>query len=326
MVELLDRGVREDAVDVLTSAQAAAPPKEMPDIERFVRPSWPRSAKIVTAVLGVLAVAGVFGTAVQYFDDDSAPDYQAQISDITEQRDALLVQNGNLRVDVNGLEADNAQLDADNTQLAADKAQLQAKSDAVSADLATVQAENSTMSTQLALATAEVKDLTNQVSGLQAANEAVTAERDVLVAMFPMAVEPSLEGVDVTGTYAAKWLPAYNSGLANIALPGVEQVVIGHTRQGWLQVTIPDVVTAALHQTDGALFTMVDTTTAVPPVDGVARMARVAITIYAGETVTAQDGTTTVTDLGMSIAVSTPAVEGAPEGVALYGVVLTPQA
>jgi hypothetical protein len=188
-----------------------------------------------------------------------------------------------------------------------------------------VQGENSTISTELALATAQVGDLTNQIGDLQAANEAVTAERDALVAMFPMLITTSLVGVDVAGTYAVKWFPAYNSGLADLSLPRVAQVVIGHTEEGWLQVSIPGVVTAGLFGTDGALSTMVDTTTAVPPVDGVARIARVTVTIYAGETVTAQDGTTTVTDLGMSVAIATPAVGSAPAGVALYGATLTPQ-
>jgi hypothetical protein len=143
--------------------------------------------------------------------------------------------------------------------------------------------------------------------------------------MFPMIVDTSLVGVDVTGTYAAYWFASYNYGLADIRLPGVAQIAITRTAEGWLNVTIPGVLSAGLMRTDGALFTMVDTTDAVPPVDGVARPARVAITIYAGETVTAADGTTTVTDLGLSIAISTPEFGTAPAAVALFGATLTPQ-
>ena len=346
MVELLDRSLSQGGIEELARTEGAGPPKEMPDVERFVRPRWPRSAKILVAALAVLAIAGAFGTAVQIFDDDAVPDYQAQVSELTEQRNQLLVENvrlsasktqleaGNtqlaadntqLAADNTQLAADNAQLEAGNRQLAADNAQLDAESDAVSADLATVQADNSIMSNALALATAEVGDLTNQVSELQSTNDAVAAERDALAVMFPMLVNTSLVGVDVTGTYAVKWFPAYNSGLANISLPRVAQVVISHTEEGWPQVDIPGVVTAGLFGTDGALSTMVDTTTAVPPVDGIVRTARVAITIYAGDTVTAQDGTTTVNELGMSITIATPAVGSAPAGVALYGAGLTPQ-
>jgi hypothetical protein len=167
--------------------------------------------------------------------------------------------------------------------------------------------------------TGQVDTLTGQVDTLLATNDAVTAERDALVAMFPMIVDTSLVGVDVTGTYDVDWVPAYNSGLVDIALPSATQVTISPTAEGWMQVSIPGVVTADLARTDGALFTMVDTTTAVPPVDGVARTARVAITVYAGETVTDTAGVTTVTSLGMSVAISTPAFGSAPAGVALYG-------
>ena len=339
MVDLLDQTLSQGGVDELAPTTAVLPPKEMPDIERFVRPRWPRSAKIVTAVLAVLAVAGVFGTGWQYFNDDAA-DYQAQVSDLTDQRNALLAQNGNLRTDADALEADQAQvtadnalltadkaqLTADNAELTADNAQLQAESAAVSAELTAAQAQNSTLSTELAVATAQVNGVNNQVYDLRATNETVTAERDALAAMFPMVVGTSLEGVDITGTYGVKWFPAYNSGLANISLPNVSQVVISKTPEGWIQVGIPGVVTAGLFPSDGALSTMVDTTTAVPPANGVARIARVTLTIHTGETATAEDGTTTVTGLGMSIGISTPAVEDAPAGVALYGAELTPQA
>jgi hypothetical protein len=180
--------------------------------------------------------------------------------------------------------------------------------------------------------TGRIGDLVGQVDDQLMVNEALVAERDALVAerealvaMFPMMVDTSLVGVDVTGPYAVRWIPVYNSGLADLALPNVTQITISSTAEGWLQVTIPGVINADLHRTDGALFTMVDAVTVVPPVDGVARLARVAITIYAGETATALDGTTTVTDLGMSIAISTPASGSAPAGVAMYGAELTPR-
>jgi type II secretory pathway component PulM len=332
MVDLLDQSLNQGGVDQLARPAEAAPPKQMPDIERHVKPRWPRNAKIVTAVLAVLALAGVFGTAWQYFNDDSS-DYQAQISDLTDQRNALVIQNGNLRTDVNGLEEANAQLSADkaqyaadNAQFAVDNAQLQAQYDAISADLVAAQNQNSTLSTEMAVATRHIVSLDNQINGLEASNETVTAERDALAAMFPMLVDTSLVGVDVAGTYAVKWFPAYNSGLPDIALPGVTQVVISNTDEGWLQVRIPGVLTAGLLGTDGALSTVVDTTTAVPPMNGVARTARVAVTIYAGATVTAADGTTTVTELGMSVVTMTPAAGDAPAGLALYGAALTPQA
>lgn len=308
MSDLLDRNHAQHTVEARTSG--TGPPKEMPDIERYVTPRWPRRAKIVVAVLGVLTVAGAFGTAIQYFGDDT--DDGATITRLTEERDELVVENADLLGDVEQLEADNSLL---GTEL-----------DDTSAELATATGQVGVLTSrvgdltgQAATLTGQVDTLTGRIDTLQATNDAVAAERDALVAMFPMIVDTSLVGVDVTGTYAVDWIPAYNSGLVDIALPSVTQVTISPTAEGWMQVSIPGVVTADLARTDGALFTMVDTTTAVPPVNGVARTARVAITIYAGETVTDVDGATTVTSLGMSVAISTPAFGGAPAGVALYG-------
>jgi hypothetical protein len=276
--------------------QGLGPPAPMPPIERSTRPPWPRSAKLVVAILGVIAIAGSAGSVAQLLDDDSSLD-EAEVSEIIEQRDALLIENEGLSSDVALLETSNALLVAD--------------ADALSAELVAAEAEQAVVSAQLTEATAQVA--------------ALTEERDALVAMFPMIVDSSLVGVDLAGTYTVAWMPAYNSGLADIALPSVRRISIRPTAEGWLQVEIPGVVTAGLSRTDGALFTMVDTTTAVPPVAGMTRLARVAITIYAGETVAAQDGTTTVTELGMSVAISAPAVGDAPAGVALYGAELTPQ-
>jgi outer membrane murein-binding lipoprotein Lpp len=300
---LLDRNLEQQTVEQRERTSGTGPPKEMPDIERYVTPRWPRSAKTVVAVLGVLTVAGVFGTAIQYFGDDTGDG--AEITQLTEERDELAVENADLLADVEQLELDNSLL---GTEL-----------DETSAGLATATGQVGTLTNRVGELTGQVDTLTGRVDTLQVTNDAVTAERDALVAMFPMIVDTSLVGVDVTGTYDVDWIPAYNSGLVDIALPSATQVTISPTAEGWMQVSIPGVVTADLARTDGALFTMVDTTTAVPPVDGVARTARVAITVYAGETVTDTAGVTTVTSLGMSVAISTPAFGSAPAGVALYG-------
>jgi len=310
MSEILDRNLERQTVEERERTSGTGPPTEMPDIERYVTPRWPRSAKIVVAVLAVLTVVGAFGTAIQYFGDDS--DDAARITQITEERDDLVVENAGLLANVEQLEADNDVLGTELDETSAELATAAGRVGALTGEVGTLTGEVGTL-------TEQVGTLTDQVGALTATNDAVTAERDALVAMFPMIVDTSLVGVDVTGTYAVDWIPAYNSGLTDIVLPNVTHVTISPTAEGWLQVSIPGVVAADLARTDGALFTMVDTTTAVPPVDGVARTARVAITVYAGETVTDVAGTTTVSSLGMSVAISTPASGNAPAGVALYG-------
>ena len=296
MSEILDRSVEHRTVEGPERPPDTGPPRQMPDIERYVRPRWPRSAKIVVAIVGVLALVGMFGTVVQSVGDGD--DQDAEIAQLTEERNELAIENSGLLID--------------NEQLKADSSQLGIELDETSAELAAAAGHVRDL-------TGQVDDLTGQVGTLGAANDAVTAERDALVAMFPMIVDTSLVGVDVTGTYAVDWIPAYNSGLGDIVLPSVTEVTVSRTSQGWMHVSIPGVVSADLARTDGALFTMVDTTTAVPAVDGVERTARLAITVYAGETTTDVDGITTVSTLGMSVAISTPALGGAPAGVALYG-------
>lgn len=295
--ETTDRGVPR------VPAQAPPPP---------VRGSWPRWAIAAVAVLGALALGVATVAVVQWIDDDptDASGYEGQIADLTRERDDLL--------------ADNAALAGDVTRLESDVAQRIAALDATSAeleqalvDLAGARDNAATISAALAAETERVRELEGKV-------ESLSAELHAVLAMFPLAVNTSLVGHDVAGGYAAAWVPVYNYGLADIALPGVRDVNIGHTPEGWLDVTIPGVVTADLLRADGALTTIVDSNTSVPPVDGVARTARVTITIYAGETVRDQDGATAITKLGMTVAISAPAVDGAPAGVALYGAVLTP--
>jgi hypothetical protein len=277
----------------------------MPAIERYLNPRWPNRAKVAVAGLAVLALGGAFMSAAQYVTDEDVDTaaYETQIAQLTDQRDDL-----------------RAGADA----VSADLAQREAELAGVSTELADVRLENTTMSAALTTANTRVQNLDERVVELQATNATVTAERDALAAMFPMTVDTSLAAADVAGTYAADWMLGYNSGLTDLALPSVRKVTIGRTEEGWLTVTIPGVVSAALTGTDGALFTVVDSTEAVSPVGGVARVARLAISVYAGATVTAADGTTTITELGLSIAISTPAVGSAPAGVALYGADLVP--
>jgi hypothetical protein len=331
MLELLHRSVGEPTRDgatapthptgdrIATRTTGTGPPKEMPPIERYLTTPWPRRAKVATAALAVLAVGGAVGTVVQLLDDDvDVTPYETRIDDLTIARDTALA-------DVDRLESELAGV---NGELAT-----------ATTELATARIAGEQLTTELAAAEDRIAMLTGDVIDLQAANTmvgdqvldlradnaAVTAERDALAAMFPMTLDASLVGVDIAGAYDVDWTPAYNSGLADIALPGVARVRIVQTPEGWLAIDVPGVVNAGLHRSDGSLVAVVDSTTAVPAVNGVARTARVAITVYATEGTVTDDGTTTLTELGMSVAVSTPATATTPAGVALYGAELTPR-
>lgn len=297
MLEILDRTINERSTAPSAPTRGTGPPKEMPPIERYLRPPWPQRARIAVAALSVVAVAGVLGTTLQAVGDDGTDDLDAQIVQLTEQRDELAAANAGV----------DAELEAAESRISS-----------LTGEVIEMRIANATMAADL---TATDIALADQVT----ATETVVAERDELAALFPLTVDTTLRGRNIVGTYDIEWLPAYNSGLADIALPTVRQLTISRTGEGWLRVDIPGVVRAELMRTDGALFTMVDSTTAVPAVNGVPRVARVAITVYADDTTTTVGGATTVEELGLSIAISTDDVGTVPGGVALYGAELTPQ-
>jgi cell division protein FtsB len=323
MLELLDRTLHEPVV-VPPPRVATGPPKGPPRIEVDVTTPWPRSAKIVTTALLMLAIVGAFGTIVNWNRADDTDTYQAQAAQLTQERDNLRVERQELQAEINrvttDLQAAQAEADRLDTQLGV-----------TASELATIRLERTAVEQDLTAAETRIDELTGRVIELNADNDALTADlatveadRDALAKLFPVTVDPVLARAGIAGTYDATWIRAYNEGLPTITVPTVRTVTITRTAEGWLRVTIPGVVTANLTRSDGALFTMVDTTTAVPAVNGTVRTARVALTVYATSTTVARDGTVTVDGLGLSIAISTPAVAGAPAGVALYGAELTP--
>jgi hypothetical protein len=318
MLEILDRTINEPSTAPSAPTKGTGPPKEMPPIERYLRPPWPRRARIAVAALSVVAVAGVLGTTLQAVGDDGTDELDAQIVQLTEQRDALADANATLETDLTGATVRLAAVDLEMTAVEAELEAAESRISTLSGDVIEMRIANDSLAADLAATEIALAD---QV----AATEATLAERDALAALFPLTVDTTLRGQDLVGTYDVEWLPAYNSGLADIALPTVRQLTISRTGEGWLRVDIPGVVRAELMRTDGALFTMVDSTTAVPAVNGVQRVARVAITVYAGDTTTTVGGATTVDELGLSIAISTDDVGTVPGGIALYGAELTPQ-
>jgi len=310
-MNIIDRTIKESATQPSAPAKGTGPPKEMPPIERYLRPPWPRRARMTVAALSVVALAGILGTTLQAIGDGGTDDLDAQIAQLTEQRDELADAN-------EVLQADSAALDLEMTAVNAELEAAESRISSLSGDVEEIRNANEALTADLATTDIEL-------AGQVEVTEVVVAERDALAALFPLTVDTTLRGQDLVGVYDVDWLPAYNSGLADLALPAARELTISRTGEGWLRVDIPGVVRADLTRTDGALFTIVDSTTAVPAVNGVARVARVAITVYAGDVTTTVGGVATVENLGLSIAISTDSVGTVPAGVALYGAELTPQ-
>ena len=154
----------------------------------------------------------------------------------------------------------------------------------------------------------------------------LTAERDALAALFPMTFDATLTGVDLVGTYDLTWEQIYCDGLTNCGtVPAVKTATITANDAGWLTITIGDFMTGMLDRTDGSLSTVIDNTTATPPIANSPRVSRVAINVYAHGITIGADGTRHIDDLGASIVVNAAPVSGFPAGVALYGLTLTPR-
>ncbi len=323
MIGLLERTLLEPVAEKPQPTVSPTPPARMPPSRHSADTPWPRGAKVLTAVLLVVALLGVFGTvvAIANRDDVSATkrQYQSQIDQLTGQRDKAVGAQHDLQT----------QLTAAN-----DRATTVGEArDALTTELAAVQSRIETLTGRTAEIQAALDKTTvsNAVIQGQLAAQTdrttwVTAERDALAKLFPLTFDTSLVGVDLLGTYDIKWHEAYCSSLTTCGTtPSVKQATITASPEGWPVLTMNGYVTAGLHRVDGALFTIVDTTTAVPAVGTTPRLARVAITLYAHGVTVADNGSRHINDLGASIAVSVPAVGDASDGVAFYGAELTPQ-
>jgi hypothetical protein len=323
MIGLLERALLQPVAEKRPpTVTSPAPPERTPPIRGSANTPWPRGAKVLTAVLLVVALLGVFGTVVAITNRDDVAatqrQYQSQIDQLAGQRDTAISAQHDLQ-----------------TQLAAanDRATtVEVARDALATELNAVQSRIETLTgrTTELQAALDKTTVSNAVTQGQLAAQTdrttwATAERDALAKLFPVTFDASLVGVNLFGTYDIKWHEAYCSSLTTCGTtPSVQQATITASPEGWPVLTMNGYVSAGLHRVDGALFTIVDTTTAVPAVGSTPRLARVAITLYAHGVTVADNGSRHIADLGASIAVSVPAVGDAPDGVAFYGAELTP--
>jgi hypothetical protein len=284
---------------------------------------WPRNAQILAAVLVVVALLGAMGTIIGFASgDDGAAikrQYQSQIDQMTDQRDSALSTNNDLRTQLAA---------ANDRTTATEQARntLNAELNAVESRIETLTAQTTDLQVKLDTTTISNAALQDQLAAQTDRTTWVTAEKQALAKLFPLTFDASLVGVDLLGTYDVTWHEVYCSGLSTCGSPpAVRQATITSTPEGWPLLKMNGFVTAGLHRVDGALFTIVDSTTAVPAIGSTPRVARVAITLYAHGLTVTDNGSHHVDDLGASIAISVPAVGNVSDGVAFYGAELTPR-
>ena len=276
-----------------------------------------------------------------------ATELQATIDSLTTERDQFAAQ-------VTELDATIDSLTVERDQFAAQVTEQDATIDTLTADLDGVATEVVWLDATIVTRTDQRDDLAAQVTELDATIATLTSERDDLVTsvvdlesdlaaqtqltvtaaaernalaqLFPITFDASLEGVDLVGTYDVELTKAYCEGFTTCTTPpSVDELTIRKTPEGYLELVIDDFVTAGMFRVDGALYAIADSTTAVSACAGTARVARVAVTLYAHGMNVADDGTQQVTDLGASLTVQAPATASCPAGLAFYGAQVTPQ-
>ena len=253
--------------------------------------------------------------------------FDATIDTLTTERDDLAAQIAAQDATIDTL---TAELDGIATQVVWLDATIVTRTgqrDELAARVTELDATIDTLTTERDGLVVDVVDLESDLAAQTQLTVTAVAERNALATLFPITFDASLEGVDLVGTYDVELTKAYCDGLTTCAtVPSVDELTIRETPEGYLELVIDDFVTAGMFRVDGALYAIADSTTAVSACAGTARVARVAVTVYAHGMTLADDGTQQVTDLGASLTVQAPATASCPAGLAFYGAQITPQA
>lgn len=280
------------------------------------RAPWPTGAKVIVAILLVATVFATVGAAVGLASgDDGSNERQLtdQVATLTAERDEAL--------------ADIEALDAELAALREQLAQAEAGNDDLAEQTAALEERIAELNEQRDTAAGTVDELRAELTTAQQALVTAIAERDGLAALFPMKFDASLGTTATTGTYDVTLSQLYCSGFTTCGkAPSLADLTITSTADGQLRFTIPQFAEGGLFRADGVFHTVLDTTTAVPACDGVARTARVAMTIVPGSYEIGDDGVRDVTGLSAVITVEAPAVGACPAGLAFYSADLAPHA
>jgi hypothetical protein len=213
--------------------------------------------------------------------------------------------------DDDGSTATDAQIESFQSQIAS----LQAETDSLEAELTATQADLETAERDLAAASDEAAGLqTALVEQTQRADAAETT-----LGAFPVTVPVSPATSDVAGNYVVSFSESYCSGFDACGTPPGIRAASITTVPGGLQIEFPDALTAALFDVEGSLFGIADSTSIVPPCDGVPRRSRVTVTVFGSEVVVNAEGGSAVTNLSASLVVDVPDLPGCPGGLVFYG-------
>jgi hypothetical protein len=152
----------------------------------------------------------------------------------------------------------------------------------------------------------------------------VDAQLAAMQAMFPIAVDSSVEDFDVIGGYTMSLQQAYCDGMPDCDKPDPDVHADIIQGSNGLELQIPNVLTAGLFSISGSLFAVTDSDQIAEPCDSNPRNSRVSVTIFVDSVSIAADGTETLDGLGASLLVEVNETDSCGEGVIFYAAHLTP--
>lgn len=300
---------RTGDVDVAVSTGPATEPPRVYSLEHDPNGRWPRGAVVLVAVLSIAAVLGVVGSAalLSSGDDRTAErELRGQVAALTTQRAEALE-------DVAALDAELASVREQLADAREGADGLAGRVDVLELRIASLNEQRALAESSAAALAAELTSAQQELAAAQQRLSDVIAERDALAGLFPMEFTPSLDAVDAVGTYDVTAERIYCVGLTTCgSTPSMSDLTVRATPEGYLTANIPGLVQGGLFRADGAFHLVADSNLAVPSCTGVARTARVTMTIFPGSHGVARDGTDSVAGLNAVITVEAPAVGSCP--------------
>jgi hypothetical protein len=270
-----------------TTTSAAAPPP--------TSTSWPNSAKATTAVLAVLTIGAVILAIVGFSqasnESDDRTDAESGMAEAIERAESAETERDELAGQLEESEATVESLTDERDEAVATSEQL---------------------STELATETERA--------------DAAEAQLQEISESYPITIDSNLDPETVAGTYQLDLTETFCFANAPCgSLPSASQATISADGSN-LVLTIDGLLTnAGLANYGGTLFAVADSTTAYAPCPAGERTAQVSVTMWAGDTEVAEDGTRTIVDLGGSISIAAAAIsDDCLYGHTLYVATFTP--
>lgn len=313
-----------------------APPSGRPPITPTTTARWPRNAKLLVAILAVVALLGAAGTIIGFTTGDDSPtadEQAATIQTLTAERNDLVVQVSDLQADIDATVAARDELI---TQIAA----IETASDTITAErdvladrLAALELTTAGLDERIVSLRVARADLLEEVSALEADLTAqalllttVTEQRDALAALFPIRFDAAIDVDAVAGTYHIDTTQAFCDGFGACgAMPMVDQMIIRKKVDDRLEMVMDGNPAAGMMMVDGVLYAVFHSTNLTPACAGAPQLALVTTTVFPQGLTVMNDGTTQVSSLGASITVDAPATATCPAGMALHAAQLTAQ-